>query len=69
MNCPDCGTDMGVGYSVGDLCTDCYELGCTADDIIDALNKVCPAVCMISTTTKVEVRDVIKAILREHFPS
>ncbi|KKM93562.1 hypothetical protein LCGC14_1207060, partial [marine sediment metagenome] len=38
-----------------------------ADEIIHYLNKVSSAMTVISSATKIEIRDSIKSILRDQF--
>ncbi len=68
MKCPDCGTEMTGGYSVGDLCFDCYDIGEAADEIIRELHKYCPALTVVHTSApEGGVRDVIRSVIRKVF--
>ncbi len=66
--CPECGNEMGVGYSVGDICFECYDIGDAADDILRELHKYCPALAVVSKSApEGGVRDVIKSVIRTAF--
>lgn len=65
--CPDCGNEMSNGYSVGDICFDCYDIGEAADGIIYELHKYCPALVVVQTSIEGGVRDVIKSVIRKQF--
>ncbi len=67
MKCPGCNAEMMPGYSVGDLCYDCYDIGEAADEIIHELRKYCPALSIVRTGVEGGVRDVIRAVIRQKF--
>jgi len=68
MKCPDCGNDLSAySYSTGDTCLDCHTFTDAADEIIHYLNKVSSAMTVVSSATKIEIRDSIKSILRDQF--
>ncbi len=67
MKCPECGNDLSVGYSQGDICLECHDIGEAADEIIRQLRKCCPALAVVHTTVEGGMKDIIKSVVREKF--
>ena len=63
--CPECGTLMGPGYHVGDICHDCDDVNCTADNIVDEMLKRFPDA--VERLPVYDLKNIIKAEVRERF--